>query len=110
MTEKRLVNILNTVYQTEGFQGTLEEIEDRLEYGTVREENGLVRISTGGWSEDELLLHCACRFDCMFAKHYCGYIRGGAFFFCEEKYANVEMIRLSDDELKKKEYGDFQYE
>ena len=96
MTEKRLVNIMNTVYKTEGFQGVIEEVTERLEYGTVREQNGLIRISTGGWSEDELLLHSLIRIDCMMSKHYCGYIRGGAFFFCEEKYANVEMMRVYD--------------
>ena len=98
MTEKRLINIINTVYDTEGFNGVLEEVEDRLEYGTVRKMNGLVRISTGGWSEDELLLDALVNLMCKFSKHYCGYIRGGAFYFCEEKYANVEMMRVYDYE------------
>ena len=98
MAENRLVNIINTVYKTEGFQGVIEEIIDRLEYGTVKKMNGLYRISTGGWSEDELLLHSIIRIDCMMSKHYCGYIKGGAFYFCEDKYANVEMMRVYDYE------------
>lgn len=102
MTEKRLINIINTVYDTEGFNGVLEEVEDRLEYGTVRKMNGLVRISTGGWSEDELLLGALVNIMCKFRKHYCGYIRGGAFYFCEEKYANVEMMRVYDYEQARK--------
>lgn len=102
MVENRLVNIINTVYQTEGFQGVIEEVTDRLEYGTVKKMNGLIRISTGGWSDDEHLLHSLIKPDCMMSKHYCGYIRGGAFYFCEEKYANVEMMRVHDYDQAKR--------
>ena len=94
MTENRLINIINTVYDTEGFQGVIEEIEDRLQYGTVKKMNGLVRISTGGYSEDEILCSALIHILCRMSKHYCGYIRGGAFFFCEDKYATVEMMRV----------------
>lgn len=93
MTEKRLINIINTIYKTEGFQGALEEIEDRLHYGTVKKKNGLIRISTGGYSDDETLLHSLISMTCLFSAHYCGYIRGGAFYFCEDEHANVEMVK-----------------
>ena len=94
MHETRLVNIINMVYKTEGFRGVIDEVGNRLEYGTVLTRNDLVRISTGGYSEDELLLHSLIRPDCMMSKHYCGYIRGGAFYFCKEKYADVKMVRI----------------
>ena len=97
MTERRLINIINTVYDTEGFKGVIEEVENRLEYGTVKKMNVLYRISTGGWSEDEMLLQALKHMLCRFSKHYCGYVRGGAFYFCEETYASVEMVRGSYD-------------
>ena len=97
MSENRLINIINTVYDTEGFQGVLEEVEHRLEYGTVTRMNGLVRISTGGWSEDEMLLEALVDMLCKFHRHYCGYVVGGAFYFCEDKYANVEMVRVMSE-------------
>ena len=96
MTENRLINIINTVYETEGFHGVIEEVEDRLEYGTIRKMNGLIRISTGGWSEDEMLIDALLSVLCKFHTHYCGYIRGGAFFFCEDKYADVEMVKVEE--------------
>lgn len=89
------IKIINMVYDEQGFEGVIEEITDRLNYGTVKSINGLIRITTGGFSDDEALLHCLIRPDCIMHKHYCGYIRGGAFYFCEEKYANIEMIKVA---------------
>ena len=96
MTEKRLILVINSIYDEYGFQGVIDEVKDRLEYGTVRKINGLYRISTGGWSDDELLVECLSHMLCKFSKHFCGYIRGGAFYFCEEKYANVEMVKVEE--------------
>lgn len=93
---KRLINIINTVYETEGFQGVIEEVEDRLEYGRVKKMNGLYRISTGGWSEDEILLEALTSLLCRFHYHYVGYVVGGAFYFSEDKYANVEIMKVTN--------------
>ena len=94
MKDKVLVDVFNMIYDKYGFQAVLDEVEDRLEYGTFKKMNGLVRISTGGFSEDEDICHALISILCRFSKHYCGYIRGGAFYFCEDKYADVEMVKV----------------
>ena len=98
MAENMLVDIFNTIYDKYGFKGVIREVEDRLTYGTVKEMNGLVRITTSGYSNDEEICHALNHILCKFNKHYCGYTRGGAFYFCEEKYANVEMVRVINKE------------
>ena len=95
MTE-RLITIFNAVYETEGFDGVIDEVKDRLKYGTVTEMNGLVRISTGGWSDDEYLLECLTDLLCRFHIHFYGWTRGGAHYFCEDRHANVEMVRVKE--------------
>ena len=94
MTDNILIDIFNMIYTKYGFDEVIKEVEDRLEYGTVKKMNGLIRISTGGWSEDEMLVEALIDMLCKFHHHYCGYTRGGAFYFCEEKYATVEMMRV----------------
>ena len=96
MTDNILIDIFNMIYDKYGFDEVIKEVEDRLEYGTVKKMNGLIRISTGGHSNDEDICHALTHILCRFSKHYCGYIRGGAFYFCEEKYANVEMVRVKE--------------
>lgn len=92
--EYTLTDRINHIYIMKGFNGVIEEIEDRLEYGTVQIINGLYRITTGGWSDDEALLHTLMYPTCKFSRHYKGYIVGGAFYFSKEKYAAVEMMKL----------------
>ena len=94
MTDNILIDIFNMIYTKYGFDEVIKEVEDRLEYGTVKKMNGLIRISTGGHSDDEDICHALTHILCRFNKHYCGYTRGGAFYFCEEKYATVEMVRV----------------
>ena len=101
MTEKRLFNDeldygleLNKIYDEKGFQGIIRFVKDELEYGNVTEKNGLYCITTGGWSEDEFLLHSLISSVSKFHYHYKGYIVGGAFYFSENKYADVEMMRV----------------
>ncbi len=96
MTENILIDIFNTIYEKYGFIEVIQEVENRLEYGTVKRINGLFRISTAGHSNDEEICYALTHILCKFNKHYCGYIRGGAFYFCEEKYADVEMVRVVD--------------
>lgn len=89
------VELFNIIYKKYGFKGVLEEIDDRLEYGKVSEENGLYCITTGGWSDDEELVDCLIHPHSKFHYHYCGYIVGGAFYFCEDKSEmNVEMVKV----------------
>ena len=87
---------LNKIYDEKGFQGIINEVKDQLEYGNVTEKNGLYCITTGGWSEDEFLVHSLISPVSKFHYHYCGYLVGGAFFFCEDKEetTNVEMVRV----------------
>ena len=97
-TGNRLVNIINTVYETEGFCGVISEVYNRLQYGNVVRMNGLYRITTGGYSEDEWLVHALFHPLSKFKAHYCGYITGGAFYFSEERYTAVEMVRMVIDD------------
>ena len=92
--DKILVDVFNLIYDKYGFQAVINEVEYRLQYGNVKKMNGLIRITAGGFSEDESICHALTHILCRFSKHYCGYIRGGAFYFCEDKYADVEMVRL----------------
>lgn len=103
MTEKRLFNeeldyglALNKIYDEKGFQGIIRFVKDELEYGKVTEKNGLYCITTGGWSEDEFLVHSLISPVSKFHYHYKGYIVGGAFYFSENKNVDVEMIRVHD--------------
>ena len=97
MTENRLINIINTVYETEGFTGVLDEVKDRLVYGNVAKiEDGLYRISTGGWSDDEFLLDCLIHPLSKFHYHLVGQLCGGHFYFCEDKWANVEIVKVKE--------------
>lgn len=98
LIDNLILRMINTIYDEDGFQAALNEIERRLEYGKVKKINGLYRITTGGWSDDEALLHSLCSILSKLKKHYCGYIKGGAYYFCEEKYANVEMVRVIEHE------------
>ena len=97
MTDNILIDIFNMIYDKYGFHDVIQEVEDRLQYGTVTKINGLYRISTAGHSNDEDICHALINILCRFNKHYCGYIRGGAFYFSEEKYANVEMVKVEKE-------------
>jgi len=93
--ESLYVELINTFYEKYGFKGVLEEISDRLEYGGVTEkEQGLYCITTGGWSDDEFLVHCLLNPVSKFRKHYVGYLIGGAFYFSEDKDdTNVKIVK-----------------
>ena len=94
LADNLILRMINIIYVENGFHAALDEIERRLEYGRVKKINGLYRITTGGWSDDEALLNSLCSILSKVRKHYCGYIKGGAYYFCEEPYANVEMMRV----------------
>ena len=81
-----LVDIINTIYTKYGFQAVLNEVESRLTYGKIRkQDDGLYEITTGGWSEDEHLVHALINPASRSHYHYIGYLTGGAFYFDKDK-------------------------
>lgn len=105
MNDNLTVHVLNKIYEEEGFDGIISFVEDTLQYGTVKEmEKGLYRISTGGYSDDEDLLHNLIRIDSRFGyRHYVGYLRGGAFYFSVDK-RNDAIITINES---KSDINDF---
>ena len=94
-----LINHFNAIYEEDGFYGVLKEVEGMLEYGNVTKiEDGLYRVSTGGWSDDEDIVHNLTDILSVFSyKHYVGYLRGGAFYFSEKEHdLDIEIVRLKE--------------
>ena len=91
-----LIEVFNTIYDKYGFDGVLEEIKGRLLYGTVtKKDDDLYRISTGGWSDDEEILHSLTSLPSKFGYfHYVGVLRGGAYYFSEKNHNNFEIINM----------------
>lgn len=101
MTE--LVKRYNAIYGELGFDGIISEMKDSLEYGNVAElPDGMYRISTAGWSEDEEKLGALISFASMFGyRHYVGVLRGGHFYFSRHKgFREFEIVDVTsgDDE------------
>ena len=89
---------INNIYKEFGFDGVIEEVKSRLVYGTVTEMDNLIRISTGGWSDDEALLDVLISPMTRFHYHYVGYLVGGAFYFDKDKsFESFRKIRLIKD-------------
>ena len=88
---------LNKIYEKEGFDGIIDEVEDTLKYGNVTKKNGLYCITTGGWSEDEFLVNSLISPLSKFHYHYCGYIVGGAFYFVKDRSNNnVDIVNFDE--------------
>lgn len=88
------VEHINDIYKQYGFDGVIDYATGKLsEYGAVREvDKGLWVMVTGGWSDHENWIHCLNDLLCMFGyKHYCGYVRGGAFYYSEDTDRSVEI-------------------
>lgn len=88
------VQIINKIYAKEGFQGVMDFVKGELEYGNVTKQHGLYCITTGGWSDDEFIVHSLTSPVSKLHYHYKGYIVGGAFYFSEDKNSEVEMVRV----------------
>lgn len=89
---------INNIYKEFGFDGVIKEVKSRLVYGTVTEMDNLIRISTGGWSDDEALLNVLISPMTRFHYHYVGYLVGGAFYFNKDKsFESFRKIRLIKD-------------
>ena len=101
-----LVDKFNDIYDKSGFNGVIEYLEDNLQFGGVerktddlqfggveRKTDDLIMITTGGFSEDEDLIHSLLHMTCTFGrKHYVGYLRGGAYYFSryDKEYDLIE--------------------
>ena len=89
-----IVDKINEIYNVNGFDGVVEYLEDNLQYGDVeRKTDDLIMITTGGWSDDEDLIHSLIYITCKFGKkHYVGYLRGGAYYFSryDKEYDLIE--------------------
>jgi len=91
------IDIFNYIYDNYGFYGVLDDVKEKLVYGEVtKRDDGLYSISTGGFSDDEHLIHNLTHLLCRFgSNHYVGYLRGGCFYFSEKKHDNnIKIIRV----------------
>ena len=102
MTER--VEYYNNIYQEKGFKGIISTVEGQLHIGRVTwNPNGIVRITTGEWSDDEEIIYNLIDVFSKFGQfHYIGEIRGGSYYFAEHmecSTGNFEIVEsLSDDE------------
>ena len=105
---QREVDSLNNLYKNHGFEGVINYAKVRLQnYGGVKEENDLICMYTGGWSDNEFFIHCLNFLTSIFAnKHYVGYLRGGAFYYSPEPHDSHVYIARDDCE----KYEEFQKE
>lgn len=88
------VKHINNIYKESGFMGVIDYAKDKLqEYGLVKEvEDGLWVIVTGGWSMHEYFIDCLNNPVSIFGmKHYCGYERGGAFYYTMKPYEDISI-------------------
>ena len=93
---------INGIYDQYGFEGVIDYVERRLEYGEVtKTQEGLYRIITRGWSEDECLIDDLINPGSYFRRHYVGYICGGAFYFAENMEDNDFEVTKKDGTVKK---------
>ena len=64
---------------------SMEEIVNRfkvLPYMSVEvKDNNLVCFTTGGWSDNEMILDCLSSFLCKHHNNYVGYLIGGAHYY-----------------------------
>lgn len=107
MTEKideEIVEIekYNKIYNEKGFTGIIQTLEGQLHIGKITwKPNGIVCITTGGWSDDEEIIHNLLHILSQFGhNHYLGFVVGGAYYFSEERDCGYVAIQkeLSDDE------------
>ena len=90
-----LTATFNRIYEEKGFEGVLDYVISMLEYGGVTKEDELYCITTGGWSEDEDVIHALiCFYSLFWYKHYVGYLRGGAYYFAEDMDNDFEIKKV----------------
>ena len=97
MNELLLIELFNKIYEADGFDGLLHEVNNMLKYGSADKiSKGLYRVTTGGWSDDEAILHCLIDYRSRLHYHYKGYIVGGAFYFHKNKKAQCEITEVNE--------------
>ncbi len=96
------VEMYNKIYSEKGFNGIIQTLEDKLHLGRITwKPNGIVCITTGGWSDDEEIIHNLLHIVSQFGhNHYLGYVVGGVYYFSKERDCGYVAIQkeLSDDE------------
>lgn len=97
--EYPLIYSFNETYKEKGFKGIIDKMEDLLQYGEItQEQEQLWRITTGGFSEDEQLLHqLVCILSDFSRNHYVGYLRGGAYYFHEENCFSCDILQTNNN-------------
>ena len=92
------IHNINKVYDDGGFDAVVNYAKVKLsDYGAVREENGLVKMATGGWSEHEDFIYCLNFITSKFLPHLRASTPGGGFYYSREKYdRNVKIMREED--------------
>ena len=77
MNEKQLIDLFNK----HSFEELIPLISQMLEMGSLtEEENGLVSIWSGGWSDDEMLIDCLRDFRCKHRYNYIGNVYAVSYF------------------------------
>ncbi len=98
LTDQVQIQEFNSLYKKGGFDAVVERCKHALECGGVKEEkNGIVCMVTGGWSDDEWLIYNLNHFMSNFGRnHYCGSLRGGAFYYSRESVYDVmtEIVKV----------------
>lgn len=98
-----LIKLYNKIYIEKGYNGITRALKRDLEFGEITFlSDNLIRVTTGGWSDDEEILLSLTSFLSRFGhNHYVGKLRGGAFYFAEqmESTRDFEIIeKLPDKE------------
>lgn len=97
MNDEEITNLFNNRYQNEGFEGCIDLLEELIDepYGNVyRYDDGLVQFTTGGWSDNESLIHSIVGVltNIFSWKHYIGWTVGGSYWFVKEKMGIYVLI------------------
>lgn len=93
-----LIKRLNNIYDNKGFDGVVDYAMSQLcGGGFVREENGLIRMVTAGWSENEGFMYCLNHFMSKFHYHLVCTQPGGAFYYSPGKCDDIEIRRVEDE-------------
>jgi hypothetical protein len=98
-----LIKLYNKIYIEKGYHGIIRALKRDLEFGDINfPSDNLLKVTTGGWSDDEDVLSSLTSFNSMFGyNHYVGKLRGGVFYFAEqmESTSDFEIIeKLHDKE------------
>ena len=82
-----LIKLYNKIYTEKGYNGIIRALKRDLEFGEITfPSDNITRVTTEGWSDDEEVLLALTSFKSMFGyNHYVGKLRGGVFYFAEQR-------------------------